>query len=57
MGRITVDGGIAQFSLKKDAHPDRWDSKNGRARGKTREQTELNRTIAQTEISYAVAIN
>ena len=51
MGRITVDGGIAQFSLKKDAHPHWWDSGKGRAKGKTREQMELNKTIAQTEVS------
>ena len=26
MGRITVDGGIAQFSLKANASPSNWDS-------------------------------
>jgi len=49
MGRITVDGRIAQFSLKEEAHPDQWDAKSGRARGKSREQIELNRKIEQTE--------
>jgi site-specific recombinase XerD len=51
MGRITVDGGIAQFSLKKDAHPDTWDAGRGRVTGKSREQTALNRIISQTEQS------
>ena len=49
MGRITVDGGIAQFSLKEDVHPDRWDAKNGRARGSSRETIELNKKLDQTE--------
>ena len=53
MGRITVDGGIAQFSLKEDAHPDHWDAKIGRVKGKTREQIELNRKIDQTEKSIS----
>ena len=49
MGRITVDGSIAAFSLKKDIHPDMWDAQTGKAKGKTRDQIELNKTIAQTE--------
>ena len=49
MGRITIDGGIAQFSLKEDVDPKNWDSKKGRATGKTREHIELNRKIEHTE--------
>ena len=49
IGRITVDGSIAQFSLKEDILPVHWDSKKGRAKGKSREQIELNRKIDQTE--------
>ena len=49
MGRITVDGSIAAFSLKKDIHPDLWDAQAGKAKGKTREQIELNKLISQTE--------
>jgi hypothetical protein len=51
MGRITVDGGIAQFSLKEDVHPDYWDSKKERVTGKGREHIALNRKIEQTEQS------
>ena len=51
MGRITVDGSIAQFSLKEDVFPDCWDSQKGRVKGKSREQIELNRKIEQTEWS------
>jgi len=49
MERITVDGKIAQFSLKEDFRPDYWDAQKGRANGKTREQIALNRKIDQTE--------
>ena len=49
MGRITVDGGISHFSLKEDLHPDNWDPKNGRAKGKSRSQIALNRKIEQTD--------
>jgi len=49
MGRITVDGSVAQFSLKEDAHPDYWDAKKGRTTGKSREYIAMNRKIDQTE--------
>jgi hypothetical protein len=48
MGRITIDGKIAQFSLKEDVHPDRWDAKKERATGKSGEHAALNRKIEQT---------
>ena len=51
MGRITVDGQIAQFSMKEDARPEKWDAQKGRATGKSRQQTDLNRKITQTEQS------
>jgi site-specific recombinase XerD len=51
MWRITVDGGVAQFSLKEEIHSDFWDAKKGRATKKTREQIALNRKIDKTEQS------
>ena len=51
MGRITVDGGIAQFSLKEDVDTDYWDVKKGRVKGKSRDDVSLNRKIEQTEQS------
>ena len=51
MGRITVDGKIAQFSLKEDAHPKNWDARKGQVKGCSREEIELNRKIEQTEKS------
>ena len=49
MGRITVDGGIAQFSIREDAHPDRWDVKKGRVKGNSRKIIEINRKLDHTE--------
>ena len=51
MGRINVDGVVTQFSLKEDVHPDCWDKKSGRAKGKARAQIDLNRKIEQTQQS------
>ena len=51
IGRITVDGGIAQFSLRADANPNYWNAQKGRLKGKSREQIELNMKIDQTEQS------
>jgi site-specific recombinase XerD len=51
MGRITVDGGIAQFSLKEDVHTSHWDAKKGRVKGKSRNEIALNRKIEQTKQS------
>lgn len=49
MGRITVDGKVAQFSLQEDVYPNNWDPQKGRTTGKTREHIELNRKIEDTE--------
>ena len=35
MGRITVNKGIVQFSLKMTVPPELWDSKAGKAMGKS----------------------
>ncbi|MBQ6378253.1 MAG: site-specific integrase, partial [Prevotella sp.] len=35
MGRITVDGTQCQFSCKVDCKPDLWETKGGRASGKS----------------------
>jgi len=51
MGRITVDGQIAQFSMKEYINPILWDVGKERATGKKREHIELNRKIEHTEQS------
>jgi hypothetical protein len=51
MGRITIDGKVAQFSLKEDLHPDDWNSKKERTTGKNGELIVLNRKIDRTEQS------
>lgn len=45
MVRITVNGDMTQFNTKVDIHPDLWDAKIGRAKGKTAEAANLNRLL------------
>jgi site-specific recombinase XerD len=45
MGRITVNGSIAQFSCKFDIAPSLWDLKSNRAAGKSLEAQKINRSI------------
>ena len=41
MYRLTVDGGVKQFSCKMDVPPRLWDVKNGRATGKSPEAQKI----------------
>jgi integrase len=45
MGRITLDGEIAQFSTGVETNPALWDAKAGRSTGKTAPETNLNRRL------------
>ena len=45
MGRITVNGQAVQFGAKVEVSPKIWDSKSGKAIGKTQEVIELNSVL------------
>lgn len=45
MGRITVNGTIAQFSCKLNIKPDLWDTKANRAAGKSLEAQKINHAL------------
>jgi len=45
MGRITVNGTIAQFSCKLNVKPALWDTKSNRASGKSIEAQKINRKL------------
>ena len=45
MGRITVNGTIAQFSAKLSVPPHLWEVKGGRAKGKSLEADRINRHL------------
>lgn len=47
MGRITIDGKIAQFSTKLEIFPDKWDLKFGKVLGKSEEALSLNRKLEE----------
>lgn len=42
MGRVTINGTIAQFSCKRCISKDLWDAKGNRAKGKSREAVAVN---------------
>lgn len=42
MGRVTINGTIAQFSCKQRISKDLWDAKGNRAKGKSREAVTVN---------------
>jgi len=45
MGRITLDGGIAQFSTGLETAPELWDAKAGESKGKTLHELQVNREL------------
>ena len=50
MGRITVNGTIAQFSAKLSVPPHLWEVKGGRAKGKSLEADRINRYLDNIRI-------
>ena len=42
MGRVAINGSVAQFSCKQSIHKDLWDVKGNRAKVKSREAREIN---------------
>lgn len=43
VGRITVDGKSTAFSTGLELLPEQWDSKQGLATGKSKEETDINK--------------
>ena len=42
MGRVTINGSVAQFSCKQSIHKGLWDVKGNRAKGKSKESRDIN---------------
>ena len=45
MGRVTINGSVAQFSCKQSIAKDLWDAKGNRAKGKSKEARDINLTL------------
>ncbi len=45
MGRVTVNGQVAQFSCKQSVPPSLWDAKGNRAKGKGEEAQKINHAL------------
>ena len=52
MGRITLDGGISQFSTGQETAPELWDAKAGLSTGKSLHELKVNRELK--ELSTAI---
>ena len=50
-GRITVGKSMAQFSAKCSVQVSLWDTQSGRATGKSKTATELNRALEKINLS------
>lgn len=57
MGRITVDGKIAQFSVKEEITPSLWSSKEGRSTGKEKADRKLNQKLERYREELKVHYN
>mgnify|MGYP000877660618 CR=1 FL=1 len=55
MGRVTINGTIAQFSCKRCISKDLWDAKGNRAKGKSREAVEVNGRLENLLLSIQSA--
>lgn len=55
MGRITLDGGIAQFSTGLVTAPELWDAKAGLSTGKSLHELKVNRELK--ELSKAIEVH
>ena len=42
MGRVTINGSVAQFSCKRAIPKELWDVKGNRAKGKSKESRDIN---------------
>ncbi|MDR1202650.1 MAG: phage integrase SAM-like domain-containing protein [Tannerellaceae bacterium] len=53
MGRITLDGGISQFSTGLETAPELWNAKAGQSNGKTLHELKVNRELKELEEATA----
>ena len=45
MGRVTINGSVAQFSCKCSVPKELWDAKGNRAKGKSKEARDINLSL------------
>ena len=57
MGRVTINGTIAQFSCKQSVTKAIWDAKGNRAIGKSKEAKEVNFALDNSRLKSPSIIN
>ena len=55
MGRVTINGTVAQFSCKRSISKELWDAKGNRAKGKSLEARETNLALDNIKADGAAA--
>lgn len=53
MGRVTINGTIAQFSCKQSISKELWDAKANRAKGKSRKSMDVNHALDNIKAQIA----
>lgn len=57
MGRVTINGSVAQFSCKCTIPKELWDVKGNRAKGKSKEAREINLLWITSRLKSSSTIN
>ena len=55
MARITVNGTVAHFSTKLSIHPENWDARSTRAKGRDRDAKEMNLLLSEINSSITMS--
>ena len=53
MGRLTINGSVAQFSCKRTIPKELWDVKGNRAKGKSKESRDINLALDKPMAIYS----
>ena len=53
MGRVTINGSVAQFSCKLTIAKTMWDAKGNRAKGKSKESRDINLALDKPMAIYS----
>lgn len=57
MGRVTINGSVAQFSCKQSISKTMWDAKGNRAKGKSKEARDINLALITSRLKSSSTIN
>ena len=56
MGRVTINGSVAQFSCKLTIAKTMWDAKGNRAKGKSKDSRDINLAFPFNDVATNITI-